>query len=412
MPELPMVGDVKSAARWDVLKASVKGDSHVRNGMPNQDSAYAAPLEGSKDSCVILCVADGHGDVKCLRSDVGARLAVETAVELLFTLSEEAARLNQSRGEGQRQEAMTAISRAVKEDLPKKIIRLWQKKVDQHCKNESLLPYELLTLIDHYPEFLSAEFPREAGKKMILGCASLLGSLKYTVYGATLLAVLITPRFMVALQLGDGDIVAVDDSGMSARLIAKDKSLIANVTASLSSHDALSAFRYGFRVFQSGLPAIVFMSTDGLSNAFQDDQAFLKVGGDLLTMLTDPAQGLPALREAIPRLLTQATSFSDDDVSIALAVRTHPLIARFEGEPTAISHRPGEPDDSASPPCGFDTGVEISPKVASEDHDYDQAADEKRNHPTKPAVESPKESKPETTASDTDNIAEQGGEPL
>ncbi len=51
---------------------------HVKTGLPNQDSHAFTPATDQGDG-MILAVADGHGDARCVRAAVGARLAVEVA---------------------------------------------------------------------------------------------------------------------------------------------------------------------------------------------------------------------------------------------------------------------------------------------------------------------------------------------
>lgn len=70
---------------WKVTHACVRGSSHVRAGLPNQDSALcivraAAP---SGPAIAIAAVADGHGSARHFRSQIGSSLAVSTAVTVL-----------------------------------------------------------------------------------------------------------------------------------------------------------------------------------------------------------------------------------------------------------------------------------------------------------------------------------------
>src|SRR5690242_8472149 len=64
---------------WQVIGCSVRGPSHERSGLPNQDA-----IGWSEDSTTtVLAVADGHGSAKCFRSDVGSRLAVDAALTVI-----------------------------------------------------------------------------------------------------------------------------------------------------------------------------------------------------------------------------------------------------------------------------------------------------------------------------------------
>ncbi len=67
--------------RWNVTGGTRRGMSHVQSDLKNQDAIRY--LVSREAATVVLAVADGHGSDLCFRSDVGSRLAVETAVEVL-----------------------------------------------------------------------------------------------------------------------------------------------------------------------------------------------------------------------------------------------------------------------------------------------------------------------------------------
>ena len=73
---------------WNVLGASVRGASHVRNGIPNQDAILWRMGENA-GLPIVIAISDGLGNDKSFRSDIGARLAVQVAVEEMerFALS-------------------------------------------------------------------------------------------------------------------------------------------------------------------------------------------------------------------------------------------------------------------------------------------------------------------------------------
>src|SRR5947209_2067723 len=76
-----MIGEERSVI-WRVLGCSVRGASHRRAGVPNQDAiAWAQPPDAA--SGTILSVADGHGAAASFRSATGSTLAVQAAIRLL-----------------------------------------------------------------------------------------------------------------------------------------------------------------------------------------------------------------------------------------------------------------------------------------------------------------------------------------
>ncbi len=84
-----MSGATASTVRWQATGRSVRGAAHRRRGAPNQDAILWWPT-GAGDATAVLAVADGHGSAGCPRSGAGARLAVETAVDVLRLLLDEA----------------------------------------------------------------------------------------------------------------------------------------------------------------------------------------------------------------------------------------------------------------------------------------------------------------------------------
>ena len=67
---------------WRLMLETVKGASHDRQNLPNQDHGkFYQPNENRLP--IILAISDGHGSAKSFRSDRGSKFAVETAIELL-----------------------------------------------------------------------------------------------------------------------------------------------------------------------------------------------------------------------------------------------------------------------------------------------------------------------------------------
>src|SRR5579863_7961608 len=66
---------------WGVYGGSTRGSSHLRSGLPNQDSIGKWADPGG--SLAILAVSDGHGSASHFRSEIGSRMGVEAAVQAL-----------------------------------------------------------------------------------------------------------------------------------------------------------------------------------------------------------------------------------------------------------------------------------------------------------------------------------------
>ena len=101
---------------WQVATASIRGTSHIRHGLPNQD-AVACVGAGTEDSPLVLAVADGHGSAKSFRSDRGSRFAVETATAVM------AASLKNA--------AISDIQWLAEERISKILVREWRAAVER-----------------------------------------------------------------------------------------------------------------------------------------------------------------------------------------------------------------------------------------------------------------------------------------
>jgi len=65
---------------WRVIAHTVRGASHVRSGLPNQD-AYACLTASDGLPQTVVAISDGHGSESCFRSDVGSKLVIVSATE-------------------------------------------------------------------------------------------------------------------------------------------------------------------------------------------------------------------------------------------------------------------------------------------------------------------------------------------
>ena len=281
---------VPPADLWEIFGATIRGASHVRTELPNQDAIGWRP-ECGKGRSVLLAVADGHGSPKCFRSDTGSRLAVETALKVF-----------QEFLAGQADPPdLTACKRAVDEQLPMMIERRWKAAVAKHLEEHPLLVLEVARV-----EESQGVAARQAVENEPIHA-----------YGTTLLGIIMHESFLACLQLGDGDILLVTQSGEVIRPIADDSRLIANETTSMGSDNSWRDFRACFQAVADAPPALVLAATDGYSNAFSTPQGFLSVGSDLMDILR--TEGIESLAESLPKWLEEASQQgSGDDVTAGI----------------------------------------------------------------------------------------------
>ena len=298
----------KHTARWRVVGRSVRGAAHARAGTPNQDAIHWLP-ESSAGLPLILALADGHGSHKSFRSETGARLAVETAAEVIGDFL---------RGQNHT-DSLSMTKRAAEEWLPMALTRRWLEAVASHLAAHPL----------------SADEQNVAREVSAARAGSAQSNLPVA-YGTTILAAAVDARFILYLQLGDGEILTVSRDGEVSRPLPKDERLFANETTSLCAPDAWRDFRVCFQVMSHTPPALILLSTDGYSNSFHNEAGFLKVGSDLLDMIRTTAGGLDMVKEHLESWLTESTyAGSGDDITVGLICSEDAVAAR-----TAHTSRP------------------------------------------------------------------------
>jgi len=247
---------------------------------------------------LILVVSDGHGSAKSFRSDRGSKFAVTAAADLMQELVS---------GQPDAQN-LSVVKRVAEERLPNELVRRWQGAVDQDLAEHPFTEPELAKLTQQRGEQSS----REVAKTPRLA------------YGATVLGVLVTQDFLLFLQLGDGDILVVADDGIVTRPFARDARLIANETTSLCMSEAWREVRLRFQANYGGLPALIMAATDGYANSFVNDDAFRKVGSDILAIMREDGAG--SVAENLPDWLSEASATgSGDDISLGILYRVDAL---------------------------------------------------------------------------------------
>lgn len=287
-----------SAPPWLVMLHSVRGVSHASKELPNQDYADYW-RDNERGLPLLLALADGHGSAKSPRSDVGARLAVETAIACARELL------------GPVKRDLSAIKHAWENELPRELERRWKQAVEEHLASQPLLVADVAP-----PE----QQPGTALRRLV-------EEAPLVAYGATVLLIALDEAFYACLQLGDGDIVAVDDEGRVSRPMEADARLLANETTSLCGPQAWQDVRTHFQAIAGRPPALLLAATDGYANAFENTDGFLAVGPDLLELLAE--EGEEAVRRALPGWLEEASrEGSGDDVTLGIIWRASAVAAR------------------------------------------------------------------------------------
>jgi hypothetical protein len=275
---------------WKVAHACVRGSSHQRSGLPNQDAAQCTVTPGTQGTVAVAVVSDGHGSPRHFRSQIGSSLAVSTVAGTLQGFLRESVASNGH---------VPFVPEQVHE-LERKIVSGWLAAVHSDLEHNPFTEAELATL---------EKGDGAEGRAAVESSPELA-------YGATLLAAGATDKVLLYLQLGDGEILSVSATGTTTRPLPPDDRLIANQTTSLCQPEAWKDFRSTW-VTDGALPSLVLLSTDGYANSFRSDEDFLKIGQDYLEIIRQ--QGISSLAEELPAILTEATQQgSGDDITLAI----------------------------------------------------------------------------------------------
>lgn len=297
---------METAARkiqWQVIGESCRGASHVKGNLPNQDALSFWLPESGFGPPAILAIADGHGSPQHFRSASGAKLAVQAATSLLLAF----AKMHGSQSDANSLRAEVA-------ELPQRVVENWTASVSAHLAANPFREEEFSRLQD----------PQDADARAEVTNNPLVA------YGATLLCVLVTEYYAVFLQIGDGDILWVDDTGKTVRPVPADARLIANQTTSLCQSEAWKDFRWHVEAPLHHPPALILVSTDGYANSFRSDEDFLLIGSDFLKIAR--TGGLQKVSAQLPGILHEASEKgSGDDVTFGIMCRLDAIAAGAEG---------------------------------------------------------------------------------
>ena len=298
----------QSPAEWRVMGETVPGASHLRAGVPNQD-AILQVRESGRGLPVVVSISDGHGSDKCFRSDRGSRFAVKEAARLVGEF------LDRSRGLAD----PAGLESRARDYLPAEFVRRWREAVKADLEARPFTKEELEAVE-------KKDGPR--GRKLVEEHPPLA-------YGATSLTVAVEESYVLYLQLGDGEILNVNEAGEVARALPEDERLFANETTSLCTVDAEKNFRVRVQKLEGRPPALILLSTDGYVNSFSDSAGFFKVGSDLLEMLRE--DGFDPISASLKGWLEEATRVgSGDDCTLGLICRMD-AVSKKDVKPSAES---------------------------------------------------------------------------
>lgn len=282
--------------KWLVHGKSIKGALHSRTDYSNQDSILWKQSDSS--NTIIMSVADGHGSDIHFRSKVGSRIAVKTAVETLFELfHNQPIEINN----------VSQVKDIIRYSIPRLLVHNWMDRVQYHIEKHPFSNNEIdLILKKKGPHILE----------------KIINNPKIA-YGSTLLTAVITKNYFIFFQLGDGNILIVDNDKNIRNMFSNknndsdDEPPIESIihTESLCMDDSWLEFKTGIFAFHALKPKLILLSTDGYCNSFSNASGFLKIGLDYLDILKE--FGYSYLSQNLGNILRQTSvDGSGDDITL------------------------------------------------------------------------------------------------
>ena len=279
---------------WLALTTSQLGAAHQAAGLPNQDAVTVRQIS---PDLLVAAVADGHGHWRHFRSARGSALAVIVACEAAREL---AARLDGF-------EAPGPIESEALGNLVPAITGGWRDAVHDDIAADPFTALE--------------QGLRVSGEDGLVA------------YGSTLLLAIAGRRWLVLVQIGDGDIVAIQADGRPLLPVPADPWLDGHQTTSLCGLRPEDDFRVAVVDLSSTVLLGLMLATDGYGNAQAAEPWTDAVSADLAGLINDHSPEW--LAGQLPSWAGRCASAdgSSDDTTIAL------LIA-----PSATDrHQPGSP---------------------------------------------------------------------
>ncbi|MDE5582747.1 MAG: protein phosphatase 2C domain-containing protein [Ruminococcus sp.] len=277
------------------------GAFHVEKGIVCQDYSMAV----SNEKYSFVSVADGHGSPQYIRTDKGAKFAIESALrcteEIMDILDGEESIL---RNEYKRNKIFALLWR--------NIVSLWYDKIaDDYISNP----------------FTAEELDRLSGELACYRPYYEDGNFLMA-YGTTLEFFVVCREFAFGMQIGDGKCVIVAEDGSAYSPIPDDPFCQGNFTSSMCQDNVNNLARFCY-FEKDSVPPAVFLGTDGIDKSCWSDEQLYDLYREIAIRFAET--GFEETKEYIIKILPEITSNgSGDDVSCACIVNIGQLIKCVE----------------------------------------------------------------------------------
>ncbi len=266
--------------------AFARGYDHILQDGPREDFGLTYQSELYR----IFAVADGHGDSNCPRSHIGSEYACNIAIDALKQFSQDIADNHLEAlllGKEEQKYAKSLIST---------IVSKWNDAVNADYNAKPLTPEEEAKC-NRYLEWY------KKGEKI------------EHIYGTTLIAGLLTDKYLLLLQQGDGRCDVFFSDGHVEQPIPWDERCIANVVTSLCDTDVAESFRFHIIDLEKQPIVACIADTDGVEDSFASIELLQNYHRSLLIYACE--NGIESLHEHLKETLPVLTETrSRDDITI------------------------------------------------------------------------------------------------
>nr|ADN16957.1 conserved hypothetical protein [Gloeothece verrucosa PCC 7822] len=275
------------APKWRIIQETVQGANRKLDNIPNQDAISVwqpSPLELP----LILALSDGYRSPKSFRRQMGSQLAVKTALLILQEFVNYQPNLDHLR----------AFNTLVIDKLPQQLVTTWKKAVQHHLQEH---PF-------------SVEDLQNVAAKEGFYARQALEHNPFLAYGATLNAVLVTQEFILYLQLGNGDIICIDNYGAVTQPFLKDER---DELKSLSFSNAWTDFHVRLIPLAPDKTPMILVATNSYAASYQTEAEFLQAVKNYLFQIR--SQGCDTVQKNLNIQLEQISQQGrGDDISLGI----------------------------------------------------------------------------------------------
>ena len=306
------------------LDRRVTGYKKLQRGLPCEDAVYIKDL----NDCVIMACADGHGDYKCKYASRGAELAtriIASELERYYKESDNIEELGEKLNDG-------------RVELAKRIVCSWVGAVldDYKINNPEDAGFasqykELRKYSSKIFEVRDVAMPAKEFKQLAEyrhTCEDAIYKITL-LYGTTVNAVVMNNKFVFAIGIGDGDVVAVNGKRVewllpfTPRFNSASYSLSGSFGSIIDNFYAIDVpITSGRKITDSRfLPELVMIATDGLRNAFLSDEEFADKLLEIASLLKK-GSGFAFVKSS-KQWLEERTKYgvTQDDISFCLCTK-------------------------------------------------------------------------------------------